>query len=266
MDHNKHMIDGAIGKALADRDGLDLQDAIFHHTGRSPGGTFFRWLKPIDRLWISNNIDVSNVCVMPFEYRVGNHHAFILDTPIKSLAGVDPLKIVRPASQRLISQILGCSKAFCDSLETNIIRHRLLKPLHDAHTGGYLSEETAGKVIIINKEGKAYMCCAEKICQKIKCCRIPFSPGDSIWICRIQVYYSLLHYHKEKIKPWKSETISTTVQHPWPSQLIYPRNCTMPWSMLEGMRILSVTQQTVLPEAPGEQEKNRKKARWWGGI
>jgi hypothetical protein len=28
MDHNKHVIDGAMGKALADRDGLDLQEAI----------------------------------------------------------------------------------------------------------------------------------------------------------------------------------------------------------------------------------------------
>ena len=103
MDHNKHVIDGAIGKALADRDGLDLQEAILQHTGRSPGATFFRGSKPIDRLWISSNIDVSNDCVMPFGYGVGDHHAFILNIPIESLVGVDPVKIVRPVSQQLNS-------------------------------------------------------------------------------------------------------------------------------------------------------------------
>jgi hypothetical protein len=52
----------------------------------------------------------------------------------------------------------------------------------------------------MDEEGKAYMCHAEKICKKIKCCRIPFSPEASIWIRHVQVYYSLLRYHKGKIK------------------------------------------------------------------
>jgi hypothetical protein len=42
MDHNKHIIEGNLGKALADRDGLDLQLAVLQHTGNSPGATFFR--------------------------------------------------------------------------------------------------------------------------------------------------------------------------------------------------------------------------------
>ncbi len=36
--------------------------------------------------------------------------------------------------------------------------------------------------------------------QTIKCCRIPFSPEAAIWIRRVQVYYSILRYHKGKIK------------------------------------------------------------------
>ncbi len=41
---------------------------------------------------------------------------------------------------------------------------------------------------------------AEKICRKIKQCQIPFSPKASIWICRPQVYYLLLCFHKGNIK------------------------------------------------------------------
>ncbi len=52
----------------------------------------------------------------------------------------------------------------------------------------------------IDKVGKEYMKHAEKVCRKIKCCRILFSPEASIWIRRAQVYYSLLKLHKEKIR------------------------------------------------------------------
>jgi hypothetical protein len=41
MDHNKHTIDGHLGKALADKDSPDLSKAIKLHTGASPGATFF---------------------------------------------------------------------------------------------------------------------------------------------------------------------------------------------------------------------------------
>jgi hypothetical protein len=40
MDHNKHVINGQLGKALADKEGLDLQEAIVQHTGTSPARHF----------------------------------------------------------------------------------------------------------------------------------------------------------------------------------------------------------------------------------
>jgi hypothetical protein len=55
-------------------------------------------------------------------------------------------------------------------------------------------------VTVIDEEGKAYMRHAEKICRKIKSCRIPFSPEAALWIKRVQVYYSLLRYHKGRVK------------------------------------------------------------------
>jgi hypothetical protein len=114
--------------------------------------------------------------------------------------GVNPVKIVRPASQQLNSCLPGCNKAYIDSLESNILWHHLLKCLYKVHTGGYLAEEIARKGIIINKEGKAYMRRMKNICRKIKCCWIPFSPAASTWIQCIQVYYSLLCFLKGKIK------------------------------------------------------------------
>ena len=76
----------------------------------------------------------------------------------------------------------------------------MLEKLHKVHTGEYLAEERARQVISIDEESKAYMRHAEKTCKKIKSCQIPFSPEAAIWIRRVQVYYSLLRYHKGKIK------------------------------------------------------------------
>ncbi len=200
MDHNEHTIDGHLGKALADTDGPDLCKAIKLHTGTSPGATFFRGSRPIDGLWVSKDLDISNACIMPFRFGIGDHRAFILDIPLESLVGANPVKIARPVSRRLNSRLPTCGEAYIESLGRNIVRHCLLERLYDAHTGGYSAEETARRVITINKEGKSYMRHAEKICRKIKCCRILFSPEAAIWIRWVQVYHTILHFHQGKVK------------------------------------------------------------------
>jgi len=196
MDYNEHVYDGMLGKALSDREGLNLREVILDITGVQTGATFFRGSHPIDSLWASADLDISNACVMPFGYGVGDHRAFILDILLESLVGINPVRIVRPASRRLNSRIPGWGKAYIQSLESNIIQHRLIEQLHEAHTGDYTAEERAKRVIIIDKEGKAYMRHAEKKCRKIKSCRIPFLPEAALWIRRVQVYHSLPRYHK----------------------------------------------------------------------
>ncbi len=123
MDHNEYIINGQLGKALAVKDGPDLQEAIMQHTGTSPCATFFRRSKPIDGLWVSNDLDISNACIMPFGYGIGDHQAFILNIPIESLVGENPVKIIRPAGRRLNSRLPGCSQAYIESFEGNIRQH-----------------------------------------------------------------------------------------------------------------------------------------------
>jgi hypothetical protein len=157
-------------------------------------------LKPIDGMWVSGNLNISNACIMLFGYGVGDHRAFVLDIALESMIGIDPAKIVRPVGRRLNSKLPGCCKAYTASLESNIAWHRLLERLYDAHTGKYSNDKQARKIILIDKEEKAYMRRVEKICRKIKCCRIAFSPEAAIWIRRVQVYYTILRFHKGKTK------------------------------------------------------------------
>jgi hypothetical protein len=133
MDHNEHVYDGALGKVLSDREGLSLSKVILKHTWSQTGTTFFRGSKPIDGLWASSNLDISYACVMPFGYGIGDYCAFVLDIPLESLVGENPVKIVHPASCRSNSRLPGCGKEYVRSLESNIIQHCLLEHLHNVH-------------------------------------------------------------------------------------------------------------------------------------
>ncbi len=87
------MTNGPLEKELGDKEVLYLREAIVQHTGKSPGATFFCGSKPINGISISSDLDISNACMMPFGYRVGDH------LPLKSLIGIDTIKIVRLVGQ-----------------------------------------------------------------------------------------------------------------------------------------------------------------------
>ncbi len=124
---------------------------------------------------------------------------FILDVTMESLIGKNLTKVVRPASQQLNSKMPQCGEAYVQSLECNIVQHRLLEGLNKIHCSSLSHKKKAETLNTIDQEGQDYMIHAEKTCRKIKCCRIPYSPKASIWIRRAQVYYSIIQWHKGQI-------------------------------------------------------------------
>ena len=80
------------------------------------------------------------------------------------------------------------------------MQHRLIEKLHEVHISDWPHAEKEQWVCAIDQVGKEFMTHAEKVCRKIKCCRISYSPEASIWIRRGQVNYLLLKYHRGKLK------------------------------------------------------------------
>ncbi len=101
---------------------------------------------------------------------------------------------------KIKQQIPLCSIAYTKALEDNIVHHCLIKKLYEVHTSNWTHEEKQRRVCLIDKGGKEYMKHTEKVCRKIKCCRIPYSPEASIWIGRSQVCYFLIKLHKGEIQ------------------------------------------------------------------
>jgi hypothetical protein len=100
---------------------------------------------------------------MPFGYGIGDHQMFVLDIILESLVGRNPTKVVRPASQRLNSKVPSCGEVYVQSLECNIVQHRLLERLNEVHHSNLPREKKSEKLNAIDREGRDYMIHMEKL-------------------------------------------------------------------------------------------------------
>ena len=200
LDSNEHIYRKAIGKALTDVDGLAMKEVVGDFTGKQIGSTFFRGKKPIDGVWATSDITISNAAIMPAGYGIGDHRLFVIDMAAADIVGSIPPKIIRPSSRRLNTKLPRVADVYSRLLEEQIIKHRLIERVGKAHTKSRSRRSLTRRLNRLDAELGTYMRYAEKQCRKIKSGRIPFSPEASVWIRRTQIYRSLLRYHAGKIR------------------------------------------------------------------
>ena len=105
LDANKHIYKKSIGKALTDIEGLAMKEVVGDFTGTPIGSIFFCSSKPIDGVWATSDIMVSNAAIMPAGYGIGNHRLFVINFLMMDIIGKSPPRIVRLASRRLNTKI-----------------------------------------------------------------------------------------------------------------------------------------------------------------
>jgi hypothetical protein len=93
LDANKDIYKKSIGKALMVPDGLSMKEIVGEFTGQKIGPTFFHGSKLIDGVWATADIEISNACVMPAGYGIGDHCMFIVDLVQSSMIGETPCQI-----------------------------------------------------------------------------------------------------------------------------------------------------------------------------
>jgi hypothetical protein len=200
LDANKNIYRGELGRRLTKLNGLSMKEVVGEFTARQLGATYFRGSEPIDGVWTTGGITVTNACVMPVGFGVGDHQLFVIDFATTTLVGSGATKVVRPALRKLNIKINGCADRYNKSLCQNILRHQLLERMVAAALSGAPKEEMAQTLNKLDQEGEAYMKHAEKQCRRLKPGRIPFSPEASLWIRQCQVYRSLLRWHNGKLR------------------------------------------------------------------
>ncbi len=140
LDANEHIYKKSICKALTDREGLAMKEVVGEFTQKQIETTYFRGSKPIDGLWATLDVTVCNAAIMPAGFGVGNHRLFVIDFVTTDIVGEAPPKVVWPASRCLNTKLPGVPEAYCNMLEKEIIKHRLIK----RHTRGADLRRTSG--------------------------------------------------------------------------------------------------------------------------
>jgi len=101
LDANENIYTQALRKLFTDPGGLGMIEAVGRYTGKKIGPTHFRGQRPIDGIWTTPDVTVSNACIMPAGYGIGDHRLFIIDLHTASLVGPGLPRERRAASRRL---------------------------------------------------------------------------------------------------------------------------------------------------------------------
>jgi hypothetical protein len=182
-------------------DGLNMLEVVGEFMGKRIGPTFFQGLKPINGVWVTPDIAVTCSCMMPAGFGVGDHRLFVVNFQEASLIGDVPHRIKRFSSRPLNTKVSsGAIQQYLQQLETNLERHRLIERLGRLNTTCKLKQAFRRGLNNLDKLSKDLMLNAERKCHRIKSGRIPFLPEAALWICRTQVYCSLLRYHRGLIR------------------------------------------------------------------
>ncbi len=116
LDTNENIYRGSLGTRLTDRDGLGMKEVVGEFTARQIGATYFCGSEPIDGIWATEDITVTNACVMPIGFGVGDHCLFVIDFATTTLVGTAAPTIVGPALLKLNTKIHGCTERYNNNL------------------------------------------------------------------------------------------------------------------------------------------------------
>jgi hypothetical protein len=123
LDTNQNIYTQALGKLLTDSEGLGMIEGVGRYTGKNIRSTQFRGQLLIDGIWTTPNVTVSNACIMPAGYGIGDHRLFIIDLHNALLVGPGPPRERLAASRRLNMRLPHVVKKYTENLEENLWRH-----------------------------------------------------------------------------------------------------------------------------------------------
>jgi hypothetical protein len=123
LDANKNIYRRELGRRLTKLNGLGMKEVVGEFTARRLGAMHFCGSEPIDGVWTTGDITVTNACVMPVGFRVGDHQLFVINFATTTLVGSGSTTVVRPALCRLNTKIYGCADQYNKSLCRNILCH-----------------------------------------------------------------------------------------------------------------------------------------------
>lgn len=197
IDANEHILRGPIATRLRSDD-IELHEAghRFWDHGSEPH-TYVDGSLPIDGIFATPDIDVTNFLGLSFHESVGDHRTMIVEITTSSAIGRFQGNIVRPTSRRLTMRQPQVVQAYNDEVDRQLKLHnvaarmeklRLDVALSALPLPSHLSQQCERLHTQIGQIRK----CAEKGCRKILKPALDYSPPVQFWYDRAHAYKVLL--------------------------------------------------------------------------
>ena len=181
MDNNEHILTGRITRRLQ-QDDIDIRE--ISHTFWPPGEcphTFEFGSLPIDAIYATPDLEISNFLALSFHESVGDHRTMLVDITMTSAIGKTQGKIIRPVTRRLTTKQAVCvskyNKLVEEAFEYHQIAERLTTLDNITKTEGFpASPDTKQRILAIHKQIDEIRVHAEKRCRKIYRPNLVYSP------------------------------------------------------------------------------------------
>ena len=256
IDANEHILDGLIGRKLtAPR--LGLVEVTHRLWGDTPPHTFIDGSMPIDGVFASPELEVTNSLMLSFHESVGDHRSIIIEVSTRSMLGQHQSSIVRPTTRRLttkqpqsVSKYNACFLAQCT---THNIQTRTSSLLSAVRSTAYpVATETADEIMGLHSQMDEIRTRSERDCRRILKPAVAFSPVIAFWNDKIHVLQQLL-----RIKEGNHPGINRGHAY----RTAKRKNISSPWNLSiadckEGIRLAKLRQVEVRKQADAHRKQH----------
>ena len=198
IDLNEHILTSGLANDILS---LGLREATHDYWPSEEPRTYIRGSGPIDAVYYSRDLEITNVAQLSFHEGVGDHRTVIVDVSARSMIGVDSFKIVRPAARRLTAANEKCRKRYESMLEQKLEEHNLPSRLEQSakvlERDG-TDEQAVAELENIDVEVTKLQVHAERKCRMVYRCHLEFSLPVQHWVRRRWGYEGLLRLHDRK--------------------------------------------------------------------
>jgi hypothetical protein len=203
MDANENITTGRLCRQLGNDD-IELQNSTLLRHGKLPTNTHADGSEPIDGLWHTPDVEITEVKWLSFEESPGDHRACVFEFTTHSVIGNFEQRIVYPPCRRLNTKIRGVVERYGKLAEAQFAVHRISERLDRLELiMGHSyppSPEHQRAMEILDKQVVEIQRHCENKCRKIYRADLAFSAPVKLWHERVQVYTKLLRLHEGKIR------------------------------------------------------------------
>ena len=205
MDANEHVLRGPLAKRFQAQD-IELTEAThtFWPSNTEPN-THIDGKLPIDGIFVTPDVDVTNFLSLSFHESIGDHRTMIIEVTTSSVIGRYQGKIVQPSTRRLTLRQHGAVASYNKSLHSQLSLHNIPQRIASLRSeiraaNKPIPDSLAAKCESIHKQIGQIRIHAERTCRKIARPALEFSPPVQYWYDRAHAYKALIRLKSNQAK------------------------------------------------------------------